>query len=174
MLNIFIGSKKGGDMLMAQWMSDAERLFYNEGYRIIQISELLGMTRQTIANHLKKTSGYIAEKAKRKEETRERKKEQNREWAKNNPEKKSKSSQNWINKNRGRKKSELTDFELLQIDHIRAVRELSQSLSSHKSIRNEMCYYRSAYKQGKSGYRRINVTENGALVPIAGMPKYVK
>lgn len=161
-------------------MSKAEELFYRNGCSIVDIAKQIGKTRQTIANHLKTTLGYQEEKEKRKLLSKERKRQQNRKWAADNPEKKKQATTNWINKNPDRHKSyrkrESNDYvesEILRREHDMAVKELG-SRSSAKSIIGEFDYYRSAYNQSTRGFSRRNETVSGALIPYSGLPKYIK
>ena len=179
---MFICFEKGVDCIKpAEWMLAAEELFYEKGYKIVEIANIIGRSRQTITKYLKATPNFALEKEKRKKESKERKREQNKRWAKDNPDKKKQCNENWIKRNpekhknyRHRESNGYADTELLRLDHDRAVRELSGSVRNSRSIINEMDYYISAYIISGKDYIRRNETEQGALVPTVGLPKYVR
>ena len=160
-------------------MTIAEKLFYEQGYKIVEIANTLGKTRQTISNYLQKTPSYIEEKERRKEKTKERKKEQNKRWASENPEKKKEATLNWIRSNpekhnsyRKRQTDNYGDTEMLRRDHEIAVKELEHSIRRARPIRSEMDYYISAYKTSREHYIRKDKTDCGAVIPYC-LPKYV-
>ncbi len=57
------------------WQEKAEDLFFSSGMGTGEISEYLGMSRQSVSAHLKNLPGYGAERERRKAVGRERRKE---------------------------------------------------------------------------------------------------
>lgn len=62
------------------WRKRAEAFFYLEKKSIREIAELTGMSRKSISGHLCGTSGYQAERERRKREHAESRKAYQREW----------------------------------------------------------------------------------------------
>ena len=166
------------------WHDKAKELFYNNKFTIVDIEKKIGVTQKTISVFLQtENSGiYKAEKERRKKETKERTKQIKIDWNKNNPEKVNQCQINYQSKKLGMTPGE---YEIYLFQRPTLKDELRQqheddvmAMSSHgmpKSISNrELTYYRSAYKQTKSGnYRRLDVTRDGSVVPELGLPRVI-
>lgn len=166
------------------WHDKARELFYNEKLTIVDMERKLKVTRKTISVFLQTENpdAYKAEKERRKEETEVRTKEAKKNWAEENPEKVEQSQINYQAKQLDMTPEEYEIY-LFQKptlkDELRQQHEDDvQAMSSHgmsKSISNrELTYYRSAYKQTKSGnYRRLDITRDGAVIPEVGLPRVI-
>lgn len=156
-----------------KWHGQAKELYYKEGKNILEIEAIVGITRQTISKFLQESdsAAFEAEKEKRKKDTEGRTKES-----------KKQSKINYQAKQLGVTPEE---YEIYKFQRFTLKDELRQqheddvtAMSSHgmsKSISDrELAYYRSAYKQTKSGnYRRLYATKDGAVIPELGLPKVI-
>ena len=166
------------------WHDKAKELFYNNKLTIVDIEKKIGVTQKTISVFLQteNADAYKSEKERRKKETKERTKETKKIWADENPEKVFQCQINYQAKILGITPEE---YEIYLFQRPTLKDELRQqheddvmAMSSHgmsKSISNrELTYYRSAYRQTKSGsYRRLDVTRDGAVVPELGLPRVI-
>ena len=69
---------------MESWKERAERLFFEKGLRIGVVSEKVGISRQSVSNHLKCQPGFEAEIIRRKNVNKVKRKEYQRKWDKEN------------------------------------------------------------------------------------------
>lgn len=167
------------------WHDKAKDLFYNDKLTIVDIEKEIGVTQKTISAFLQMENpeAYKLERKRRKDKTKEKTKQIKEEYRKNNPEKVRQSQIKYQ-----AKQLDITpeEYEVYLFQRPTLKDELRQqheddviAMSSHglsKSISNrELSYYRSAYRQTKSGnFRRLDVTKDGAVVPKLGLPKSIK
>lgn len=166
------------------WHDKAKELFYNKKLAIVDIEKELKITRKTISVFLQTENpdAFKAEKERRKIETRERTKQAKRDYRINNPEKVYQSQIKYHAKQLGITPEE---YEIYRFHRLVLKDELLQqheddviAMSSHGMPRtisdSELTYYRSAYRQTKSGnLRRLDVTKDGAAVPEVGLPRII-
>lgn len=67
-------------MKQADWKNEAARLFFEQGKSLVEIAGLTGVSRKTLSFYLQTLPGYAAERERRKEENRRKRKEYQREW----------------------------------------------------------------------------------------------
>ena len=182
-----MGIFEGGVLLEKKkcWHDKARDLFYNKGLTLVEMGKIFNVTRKTISIFLQKEDpkAYRIEREKRKAETEERTKKAKKEYAENNPEKVRESQIKFNAKRLGitpeEYKNYLQEPKILR-DELRQQQENDAfALSSHglsKSISfSELSYYRSAYRQTRSGNLvRRDVTTCGATVPALGLPKSIR
>lgn len=67
----------GGDKL---WQAQAEKMYFEEGKKIVEIAKVLGKTRKTISKHLSSLPAFQIEKEKRKAQNQEKRQEYKKDW----------------------------------------------------------------------------------------------
>lgn len=66
------------------WKTEAIRCFFDKKLNIQEISDVLKISRKSVAKHLKDQPGYVAEKEQRKINNAKKRKEYKRNWDRDN------------------------------------------------------------------------------------------
>ncbi len=76
---------EGSDaMKKTDWKQEAASLFFGQGKSLVEIADLTGVSRKTLSFYLQTLPGYTAERERRKQENRRKRKEYQREWDRKN------------------------------------------------------------------------------------------
>ena len=76
---------EGSDaMKKTDWKQEAASLFFRQGKSLVEIADLTGVSRKTLSFYLQTLPGYTAERERRKQENRRKRKEYQREWDRKN------------------------------------------------------------------------------------------
>ncbi len=65
---------------MKEWQKAAEHLYFTEHKKIVEVAEIIGVTRQTVSRYLKSCPGWVKEQEARKHESAVRRKRQKERW----------------------------------------------------------------------------------------------
>lgn len=71
-------------MKQTDWKNEAAQLFFGQGKSLVDIADLTGVSRKTLSFYLQTLPGYTAERERRKEENKRKRKEYQREWDRKN------------------------------------------------------------------------------------------
>ena len=141
------------------WHDLALTLFYDEGFKVVEIAEKIGKTKQAVSKFLSNQNPeeYEKEKNRRKKLSKEREKERKRNWKREN----------------FKTAEEDIDYALLRVQHDNDVGLLSTRSNPPAIAMWKSGYIRSAYEQKGSGLRLRERTDSGAVIPSCGLPKRI-
>lgn len=77
-------TKMGSDSMSNEWRIRAKALFFNEKLNIVQIADIVGVSRKTVGSYLASIDGYETERENRKLISKAKRKEYQREWDRKN------------------------------------------------------------------------------------------